>query len=185
MESQKIMKHRKAANWTVSGVIMIFLLSSCAMVKNNKSESLLGGYELYGYNTPSDVHGKMTIHGIAYLGNTKKTVKDANVLALDTLDDIIVRTKTDDKGRFKLTFAQEMYLGGLEIRKDIDAIYISGIDVSGKHKNLRIRARLFNYDYSHTERDFPEDMREELRMEIEMMKNKEKEIEKMNRKNKK
>lgn len=164
---------QKVLNCRVSLAFSSLLLASCSVIKSNKVyDKVSGGYESISYTRDKDPEGEIRIYGRVTEAKSRRKVKDAEVIFLNYDGKIIKTIYTDQDGSFETRLNRDPKSGSIEIDgNNSGSITISNVNFGSFNTNTRIKARLFKYDYSITESDFPRRKdKEQLKKEIKEMK---------------
>ncbi|MGF7023578.1 MULTISPECIES: carboxypeptidase regulatory-like domain-containing protein [Sphingobacterium] len=129
----------------------MFLILFCHQTENNK---VLGGYGASGYLDENDSQDSVTISGVVTEAKTKRKVPNAEIRFLDSEGNTLKKLSSDNDGSFNTKLAKLSKFGSIEIDGNSAGFLTkANVDFGIFVNNTKIKARLFNYDYSATELD--------------------------------
>ncbi|MGJ1407174.1 carboxypeptidase-like regulatory domain-containing protein [Sphingobacterium siyangense] len=161
--------------WAIKILVffLIFCFSSCSVIRpKTENNKVLGGYEASSYLDENDSQDSGTISGIVTEAKTKRKAPNAEIRFVDSDGNTLKKVSSDAEGSFNTKLAKLSKFGSIEIDgNSAGFLTIANIDFGIFVNNTKIKARLFNYDYSATELEFSKkEDRDQLKREIKEMK---------------
>lgn len=157
----------------ISVFFLVFCFSSCSIIRpKTENNKVLGGYEASSYLDENDSQDSVTISGIVTEAKAKRKLPNAEIRFLDSEGNTLKKVSSDADGSFNTKLAKLTKFGSIEIDgNSAGFLTIANIDFGIFVNNTKVKARLFKYDYSATEQEFPKkEDRDQLKREIEEMK---------------
>jgi len=162
MEIELICNHSSKTKYVwVARLFLLLTMLSCSTQKNliNRSKTgenkVLGGYEASSYMDENDSQDSVTISGKVTEAKTKRKVPSAEIRFLDSDGNTLKELSSDTDGSFHTKLPKLTKFGSIEIDgNSAGFLTIANIDFGIFVNNIKIKARLFKYDYSATELDF-------------------------------
>ncbi|MCS4163822.1 hypothetical protein [Sphingobacterium sp. BIGb0116] len=160
-------------SFKISLYFLIFCFSSCSIIQSRTEKvKILGGYEASSFLDENTSQDSVTISGVVTAAKTKRKVINAEIRFLDSEGNTLKKISSDNNGSFHTKLAKLSKFGSIEIDgNSAGFLTIANIDFGIFVNNTKIKARLFNYDYSATELELSKkEDRDQLKREIEEMK---------------